>query len=151
MSDYKLVMIISDMPHLPGVRYVHAWLVFCTFLKNAEVKNSWLSFGVRFKSMCFVLIQNLFPVSGQVIKVVHTTPTKPQLVTSSINNQGAVKAIFKAPTQDGNQVCFFLYKINFRYKDFFFKEVIHSRQAVYPSHLLFKCTSANKQTKYKYS
>jgi len=41
--------------------------------------------------------------SGQVIKVVHTTPTKPQLVTSGINNQGAVKAIFKAPTQDGNQ------------------------------------------------
>jgi len=101
-------MIISDISHLPGVCYVYAWLiVFCTFLKNAEVKNSWISFGVRFKSMCFVLKQTLFPVSGQVIKVVHTTPTKPQLVTSGINNQGAVKAIFKAPTQDGNQVCFF--------------------------------------------
>jgi hypothetical protein len=45
--------------------------------------------------------------SGQVIKVVHTTPTKPQLVASAITNQGAVKAIFKAPTQDGSQVrCF---------------------------------------------
>jgi hypothetical protein len=100
-------MTISDMPHLPIVCYIYAWLSFCTHLKNAEVKNSWISFGVRLKSMCFVLIQNLFPVSGQVIKVVHTTPTKTQLVASGINSQGAVKAIFKAPTQDGNQVCFF--------------------------------------------
>jgi len=43
------IMTISDMPHLAVVCYVYAWLIFCTFLKNAEVKNSWISFGVRFK------------------------------------------------------------------------------------------------------
>ena len=130
MTDPPICYIVtfSDMPHLPIVCYVYAWLIFCTFLKNDEVKNSWISFGVRFKSMCFVLIQNFFPVSGQVIKVVHTTPTKPQLVTSGINNQGAVKAIFKAPTQDGNQVCFCIKLTSGT--NIFFKEVLHSRQAV---------------------
>jgi len=130
---------------------VYAWPIFCTFLKNAEVKNSWISFGVRFLSLCVLhSYRILFPVSGQVIKVVHTTPTKPQLVTSGINNQGAVKAIFKAPTQDGNQVGFFLYKINFRYKDFFQGGVNIQNTQCNPFTSYLNAAQLT-ETKYKYS